>query len=254
MSSPASKLVRIAVFSLLIASISAGCQRRQSPPSGAAAPASAPPPPAETGGPVIDFDSRVHDFGAVNEGAVLKHAFVVKNTGNAPLMLANVATSCGCTAAAPATDTIPPGGSAPIEVTFATRGRRGAGSKTIQVTCNDRLHPTSVLEIKYDIKQLFAFDPPYVRLTTARGRDRVEKIWLAGTLAQEAKPRIVKVEGGEGRVLATIFQSREKGQVRKGVQLKLKGGRQVSGQGHVTIATGLPDPAETLLRFQYSVE
>jgi hypothetical protein len=260
MSFPAFKLVGISLVSLLIGSTSAGCQRRPSSASGTAATASAPPTASalstqvEAGGPVIDFDSRVHDFGVVNEGAVLKHAFLVKNQGNAPLVLSQVATSCGCTAAAPATDTIPPGGSGPLEVTFTTRGRRGAGSKTIQVTSNDRQHPTSVLEIKYDIQQLFDLSPSFVYLTTEPGKSHVEKVWFTGTLAPKAKPRVVKVEGGEGQVVAKIVESREQGQVRRGLELKLKGGKPVSGQGHVTIATGLPNPAELLLPLQYSVK
>jgi hypothetical protein len=256
---PSSRPARLLLVSLLLGSSLAGCQRRdgsaeRTPTTTTTPPtASAPAPQVETGAPVIDFDARVHDFGTVNEGTVLKHQFAVRNQGNAPLVLSGVSTSCGCTAAAPASDTIPPSGSAPIEVTFNSRGFSGAGSKTIRVGSNDRQHPTSVLEIKYNIERFLVFPQPAVQLTAAVGKSAVETIWVDGKLAGKAKLRVVRVEGGEKQVVARIVERRQNGQVQKGLEVKLKGKKAGAGHGDLTIETGLPNPAELPLRVDYTV-
>ena len=262
---PTSKPARLFLVSLLLGPSLAACQRRDgsaastpattTAPPAASAPttASAPAPQVETGAPAIDFDARVHDFGTVNEGTVLKHAFVVRNQGNAPLVLSGVSTSCGCTAAAPAVDTIPPGGSAPIDVTFNSRGFGGAGSKTIRVGSNDRQHPTSELEIKYDIERFLVLSQPSVQLTAAVGGSAVETTWVDGKLAGKARLRIVKVEGADQQVVARIVERRQDGRVQKGLEVRLKGKKASSGHGDVTIKTGLPSPAELVLQVHYTV-
>jgi len=224
--------------------------------------ASSPPPPpapssaqkpATAARPAISFDERVHDFGVVNEGTVLKHKFVIKNTGKAVLKIENVSTSCGCTAATAGVDEIPPGGSGPLEVTFHTNLFSGPGSKGIQVATNDPRNPTSSLEIKYDVQRLLRFESPFVSLTTKRGRDHVERLWLTGNLVDQAKLRVVKLQGVE-QVTAKPIQARKDGKLRKGLELKLKGGTPVSASGEVILSTGLPNPAELVLRFSATVE
>ena len=208
---------------------------------------------AQVRGPTIDFDSRVHDFGTVNEGTALKHVFTVKNTGTSPLVLSGVTTSCGCTAATLGVDQIPAGGSGPIEVTFDTHAFGGMGSKTITVSSNDQRSPTSTLEIKYNIERLLALERVFVRLTAERGTAHVERVWLTGKLVEQAKPRVAKVEGGDKQVLVKTIEDRQDGKLRKGLEIKLKGNKPVSGYGDITIKTGLPNPAELTLRFNCSV-
>ena len=211
------------------------------------------PTPAEVGGPNIDFDARVHDFGPVNEGTVLKHVFTVKNTGTSPLVLSNVSTSCGCTAATLGKGEIPSGGTGPIEVTFDTRGFLGTGSKTIMVSSNDKRNPTSTLQITYNIERLLGFERAFIRLATERGTARVEKVWLTGKFAQQAKPRVAKVAGGNQQVLVETIEARQDEKIRKGLEITLKGDKKISGYGDITITTGLAAPAELVLRFNYSV-
>ena len=90
-------------------------------------------------------------------------------------------------------------------------------------------------------------------MTVAVGKSAVETIWVDGKLVGKAKLRIVKLEGGEKQVVARTVERRQDGQVRKGLEVKLKGKKAGSGYGDVTIETGLPDPAELLLRVDYTV-
>ena len=46
---------------------------------------------------VMQFTTDNHDFGNVPEGTMATHEFEFKNTGNQPIIIANVQASCGCT-------------------------------------------------------------------------------------------------------------------------------------------------------------
>ncbi len=56
-------------------------------------------------------------------------------------------------------DRIPPGGEGKISVTFATKGRKGTQTKSINVTTNDPTQTKIVLDIKADIIIQFGFEP-----------------------------------------------------------------------------------------------
>ena len=208
-------------ISWLLSSPTVGCQRCNDSTSKAPPAQALPPTQAQVGGPTIDFDMRAYDFGSVNEGTVLKHVFTVKNTGVSPLVLSNVSTSCGCTAATLVKDEIPAGGTGPIEVTFDTRGFLGTGSKTIMVSSNDQRNPTSTLEIAYNIERLLGFERAFIHLVTERGTDLVEKVWLTGRLVEQAHPRVAKVEGGDRQVLVRTIKARQDEKIRKGLEITL---------------------------------
>jgi hypothetical protein len=231
------------------------CRRHGQPMPTTAAPApavAAPPAEAQSGRPIIAFDARVHDFGLVNEGDTLRHVFQVRNQGTAPLILSEVTTSCGCTAATLGATTIPPGGAGPLEVTMDTHGEQGEGTRSITVLSNDPRQPTSTLEIKYEVERLLGFDRWFVQLTTTRGSRRVERVWLTGRLAERAKLRI-EVDGPK-IVTARALQVRDGRRLRTGLELRLHARAPASGDGVVTIHTGLPSPPELSLPFRYQVD
>ena len=47
--------------------------------------------------PVITFEEREFDFGTIEQGTPQEHTFVFTNTGEAPLIITNATSSCGCT-------------------------------------------------------------------------------------------------------------------------------------------------------------
>lgn len=101
--------------------------------------------------PVAAFDNTTHDFGEMNQGDKKEHIFMLANDGKSELIIRNIRSSCGCTAVAPSTKVIAPGESAPIKVTFDSRGKRGRQSKSITVITNDPKNPTSRLRISSNI-------------------------------------------------------------------------------------------------------
>ena len=92
------------------------------------------------GEPKIEFEKTEHDYGTIPQGGDGTTKFVFKNTGDAPLILSNVRSSCGCTVPKWPKDPISPGESAAIDVKYDTR-RPGNFSKTITVYSNTAESP-----------------------------------------------------------------------------------------------------------------
>lgn len=101
--------------------------------------------------PAANFTETSHDFGEMKQGDKKEHTFTLTNSGKSDLHIRRVRSSCGCTAVAPSTKVIAAGQSAPIKVTFDSRGKRGRQSKSITVITNDPKTPTSTLRISSNV-------------------------------------------------------------------------------------------------------
>ncbi len=100
--------------------------------------------------PKIKIEPMEYDFGEITQGAVVKHTFVVKNEGDAPLEIM-ARPSCGCVT--PHFDkVIEPGKEGRIEAELRSAGFRGAQVKTIQVTSNDPDNPSLTLRLTTNIR------------------------------------------------------------------------------------------------------
>jgi len=47
--------------------------------------------------PKIEFEESEFDFGTIEQGTAVEHIFKFKNTGEAPLVIVDAKSSCGCT-------------------------------------------------------------------------------------------------------------------------------------------------------------
>ncbi|MFN0048363.1 MAG: DUF1573 domain-containing protein [Cytophagales bacterium] len=92
----------------------------------------------------ITFEKTSFDFGEIKQGQVVNATFKYKNTGKAPLILSNVATTCGCTVPAWAKEPLAPGKSAEITATFNSAGKMGQQNKVITVFSNAKSAQTQV--------------------------------------------------------------------------------------------------------------
>lgn len=84
----------------------------------------------------ISFGEMQHDFGDIHQGDVVEHIFQFKNTGDKPLVLNNVLTTCGCTAPEWPKEPVAPGETAEIKVVFNSSGKMGRQNKIITVRSN----------------------------------------------------------------------------------------------------------------------
>ncbi|UWX55831.1 DUF1573 domain-containing protein [Maribacter litopenaei] len=85
--------------------------------------------------PVMTFEKAEHDFGTIEQGTPQETAFKFTNTGNAPLIITDAKSSCGCTVPNPPKDPIAPGESSELVVKFNGSGQNQV-TKTITVTAN----------------------------------------------------------------------------------------------------------------------
>lgn len=95
---------------------------------------------------VMQFETDSHDFGKVPEGTMATHEFRFKNTGNQPVVIANVQASCGCTTPDWTKTPVLPGKSGIIKAMYSSAGRPGVFNKTVTVTSN-AAEPSKVLSI-----------------------------------------------------------------------------------------------------------
>jgi len=102
---------------------------------------------AQLSGPRIQASISQYDFGEVTEGVIVKFDFQIKNTGDKPLHINNIMTSCGCTAVALQSDEIQPGESTSVKVEFNSDGKMGQQNKVISIASNDAAQPNVKLEL-----------------------------------------------------------------------------------------------------------
>jgi hypothetical protein len=94
----------------------------------------------------IEFTSDTIDYGTIEKGADGVRVFTFKNTGDAPLIISRVKSSCGCTVPKKPEEPIMPGKTGEIKVKYDTN-RVMPFRKTITVTSNAET-PTVALKIK----------------------------------------------------------------------------------------------------------
>jgi rhodanese-related sulfurtransferase len=68
------------------------------------------------GTPEITVDQPVYDFGSIGLGYMVKHTFILQNTGDQVLEILYVRSSCGCSTTDLPIDRLAPGESVPLEV------------------------------------------------------------------------------------------------------------------------------------------
>jgi hypothetical protein len=103
----------------------------------------------------IEFKNDTIDYGTIENGSDGIRVFEFTNIGNAPLVITNVKSSCGCTVPKKPTAPIAAGEKGKIEVKYDTK-RTGFIRKTITVTSNatNVKNGMSHLKIKGEVKKV----------------------------------------------------------------------------------------------------
>lgn len=86
--------------------------------------------------PVISFDKNEHDFGEIMDGTPVETVFNYTNTGDSPLVVTNIKSTCGCTVPQDwSKEPLAAGQSDKFTVKFNGKGS-GKTSKAVTVTAN----------------------------------------------------------------------------------------------------------------------
>ena len=115
--------------------------------------------------PVIEVDEHTHDVGvfrATGAAQSIQHTYTIKNEGDSVLNIDNVKTSCGCTTAKLASNTLAPGESVPLIATMNLSGRKGKTQKSITISSNDPKTPFLKLVLAVDVQRDVQVSPPHV--------------------------------------------------------------------------------------------
>ncbi len=84
---------------------------------------------------IITFEEKEFDFGTIEQGTKVEHIFKFTNTGDAPLVIVDAKSSCGCTVPEYPKTPIAPGETADLLVKFNGSGKNQV-SKNITIIAN----------------------------------------------------------------------------------------------------------------------
>lgn len=115
----------------------------------------------------IEFKETTIDYGTIEKGANGVRVFEFTNTGDAPLIISNVKSTCGCTVPRKPEKPIMPGETGEIEVKYDTK-RVMPIRKTITVLSNAET-PTVALKIKGNV-----IDPSKTNVLEKKDKSMVE--------------------------------------------------------------------------------
>ena len=144
-------ILLIALLSLVL--VACGGTSAAVEPPAADAPAEADTAPA--GNPRVALDVALLELGDLPNGVVAERDVVVTNTGNAPLVIESVTTSCGCTSAVLEPMTIAPGATGNLHIAFDSGAHgpdlRGELMRRVILSSNDPSQPEAIVEVKANI-------------------------------------------------------------------------------------------------------
>jgi hypothetical protein len=134
--------------------------------------------PSDAPTPQADVPETTHRFGSVGSGEKGQHAFVIRNSGTAALVLTRGATSCTCTvsdlgpsteggdgtAEATAKRTIPPGGETTVSIQWTGKGPGGPFRQQATVLTNDPRRPEIAFVIEGTVVPTWKAVPDMIAL------------------------------------------------------------------------------------------
>ncbi|GAB2868451.1 DUF1573 domain-containing protein [Hymenobacter ruber] len=216
---------------------------------------------------VMQFSTDNHDFGNVPEGTMATYEFKFKNTGNQPVIIANVQASCGCTTPDWTKTPVLPGKMGVIKAMYSSAGRPGVFNKTVTVTSNateaskvlsikgtvltkDQIKPTLtpaqlaasphlVLDRSaHDFGKMEAGQQPTARFTV-KNTGKTELVLGAlssGCYCVGYKNNPAPIAPGQSEVVELLYSQRQLGQVSDAVTIT---SNDVSGDAKITLKANI---------------
>lgn len=169
------------------------------------------------------FQKPSHDFKVVATGSEATYRFVVTNTHKQQVHIANVRTTCGCSAARPSRDILESGEKAYIEVSMDTRKFKHRKDSNVIVTFDAPQYAEVRLPITAYIRTDVVLTPGAVNFgAVPKGSESKKTIGIA--YAGRADWAITKVVAKNPHMTAKIVEkSRENGLVNYELTVDLRG-------------------------------
>jgi hypothetical protein len=142
--------------------------------------------------PRLTIIEPVKDYGTIAKGEKLDWSFLVKNTGDADLLITSAKPGCGCTVA-DFDKVIKPGQTGKVTAHVDTTAFAGPIAKSVTLETNDLSTPTAQLTIHAIVKPYVeAFPAGFVRFNLLQGDADTQSVML---YSEEDEPfQVTKVE------------------------------------------------------------
>jgi len=114
--------------------------------------------------PEIQTESTDVNWGKIYSGEKKEHTFILRNKGDAPLLITGIHSSCGCTAAIISNKKILPDKQAILQIRFNSKSFRGNIVKRVLVTSNDPEQPQKQFIMQANVVQELAVTPQHLIL------------------------------------------------------------------------------------------
>jgi hypothetical protein len=202
--------------------------------------------------PKITCEQPKFDFGARSNTLKVEHSFTLTNTGDQPLVIDRVQTSCGCTVAEVNPKTVEPGQSTQVKSVLDLANRKGPMNKVLTVFSNDPAAPQLQLFLNGQATVDVELTPPFLFLPgVPYGQVSTGEVVLAAYETNVVK--VVGVSSSSPFVTAT-FENQPGG---KRAVVRLSGqvpeGGPMSASGRVTVQTDHPRYPALALDFNFSI-
>lgn len=199
--------------------------------------------PASTKGPNLFVENPVFDFGQAKDKKMIQHTFILKNVGDAPLIISDVSTSCGCTTAGDFESEVAAGGKTELPVTFDPSSFGGEIHKLVIVKSNDPERPETYLRIQGHIWEPVEIDPTLIsfKVSSSTKELKSQSFRLKNNLEQPLNPKIKKQSSQAAKIeISEVDPGKEYKILVQPVGPFGKKTEQIS----LTIDTGIQDPSE----------
>lgn len=102
------------------------------------------------------------EFGDVYTDIPVKKIITLKNEGTDTLIISNVSSSCGCTAALMSNSHIPPGDSGLLSISFDGKKFSGIIRRTVSFESNDPQQQKNRISFSANVLKLLSIEPEYI--------------------------------------------------------------------------------------------
>lgn len=158
--------------------------------------------------PIIVFEKQNYDFGKIYIGDIMEHGFKFKNDGDGELIIHNVKTSCGCTAALVSKSNLLKDEEGEVKIKFNPGRFVGKVTKAVTVNSNDPQNPSCKLTITGEVREEVSVNPKHINFGIIRKGDSCTRT-IEIKIIPEMKTEIKKVESPNSYI--TITQIKSKG-------------------------------------------
>ncbi|MCZ7582695.1 MAG: DUF1573 domain-containing protein [Deltaproteobacteria bacterium] len=153
-------------------------------------------PPAETPVARLAVEPRVMEFGEVEEGAVVKKEFTVRNVGAAAFVITDILAGCPCTTGEAINPFLAPGEETAVRLSFNSDGYPGQRTQYVTVRIDDSRTPDEIVQLRGNVQPWLLIDPSLIVIREAPTEKAVRHTAQAMNLGK-APVTIESIETGE---------------------------------------------------------